>query len=396
MNHKKHVIGGMLLVTGTTIGAGMLALPILTSLGGFFPSILVFVACWLFMAATGLLILEVCLWMNGESNLVSMAKHTLGPFGQAAAWGLYLFMFYCITIAYVSGGGELVQDLVDDRISHWTGTLFFVGFFAPFVWIGAGAVDRINRLFMVGLAISYFAFLIFGFKHVRVDFLFKKDWGMALVALPIAFASFGYQGIVPTLTAYMQFDIRRTRIAIIVGSFIPLVAYILWEWLIIGMIPVEGPGGLAEALAKNYTALRPLKTFLTSPSVFIAGEFFAFFALVTSFLGVTLGLFDFLADGLHIKKNKRGRTLLFFLVFSPPTVISLLNPGLFIVALRYAGGFGVALLLGLLPILMVWSGRYRMKLKGMRQLPGGRWVLGILILFVLVEVGMELRHLIAG
>ena len=38
---------------------------------------------------------------------------------------------------------------------------------------------------------------------------------------------------------------------------------------------------------------------------------------------------------------------------------AILNPGIFLSVLRYVGGFGVALLLALFPIAMVWSGRYR-------------------------------------
>ncbi|SCA63623.1 hypothetical protein SCG7086_AY_00010, partial [Chlamydiales bacterium SCGC AG-110-P3] len=59
-----------------------------------------------------------------------------------------------------------------------------------------------------------------------------------------------------------------------------------------------------------------------------------------------------------------------------------------------AGGFGCALLLGLLPVLMVWSGRYTLGLGGDHQLSGGKVVLGLLVLFVAIEVGCEIAHLL--
>ena len=34
-----HILGGAFLVAGTSIGAGMLALPIVSAMGGFFPAI---------------------------------------------------------------------------------------------------------------------------------------------------------------------------------------------------------------------------------------------------------------------------------------------------------------------------------------------------------------------
>ncbi|HKZ00308.1 MAG TPA: aromatic amino acid transport family protein, partial [Rhabdochlamydiaceae bacterium] len=53
-----HLLGGILLVAGTSIGVGMLALPVATAAGGFVPSLLIYLICWIFMMCTGLLILE--------------------------------------------------------------------------------------------------------------------------------------------------------------------------------------------------------------------------------------------------------------------------------------------------------------------------------------------------
>src|SRR3990172_3097710 len=94
-----HVIGGSLLIAGTTIGVGMLALPIVTGPGGFLPSILVYLLCWAFMLCTGLLLLEVCTWMPPETNLISMAQRYLGKSGKVICWFVYLFLFETVMIA---------------------------------------------------------------------------------------------------------------------------------------------------------------------------------------------------------------------------------------------------------------------------------------------------------
>jgi tyrosine-specific transport protein len=133
-----------------------------------------------------------------------------------------------------------------------------------------------------------------------------------------------------------------------------------------------------------------LKTFIQSPAVFIVAEFFAFFALVTSFFGVSLGLIDFLADGLNIEKTAKGKITLCLALFLPPLVIAFFYPGLFLSALDVAGGIGCALLLGLLPVLMVWAGRYRLGHSASRVLPGGKGVLILLVLFVVLELLSEL------
>lgn len=384
------LFGGTLLIAGTSVGGGMLALPVVTSAGGFIPSILIFFCCWAFMTATGLLFLELSLVMDKEANIISMAKRTLGKSGEVAAWVIYLFLFYCLTLAYIVGCGNLVTDSFGGAIPAWAGPLIFVALFGPMIFAGTQFVGKINMILMLGLAISFVAFVCIGFRFINPELLAYRDWPMSLIALPIAFTSFAYQGIIPTLVNYMHHDARKTRLAIIIGSSIPLLTYIIWLGLILGIVPVEGPNGLAEALAKGQNAVHPLKHFIQNPSVYTIAAYFAFFALVTSFFGVALGLLDFLADGLKVKKSLFNKAWLCLLIFVPPLIISYSHPDVFLTALGYAGGLGCAALLGVLPILMVWSLRYRIGVRSPYRLPGGRLLLICLLGFVLFELGWEI------
>ncbi len=386
------VFRGTMLVAGTTIGGGMLALPVATAEVGFFPSLLVYFCCWAFMACTGLLLLEVCLWLKEDSNIVSMAGHTLGKAGSYFAWTWYLFLFYCLTLAYVVGGANFIKDVAGGALSDRSSAFLFVVLFGSLVYAGAKVVGHLNVVLMTGLALAYFGFVVLGVSHINVEMLYRTDWKAMWSALPIAFVAFAYQGLVPTLARYMHYDLAKTRRAILLGSFIPLATYIVWQGLILGIVPLEGPGGLAEARAAGQSAVPPLKHFIDAPYVYHLGQFFAFFALTTSFLGVTLGLLDFLADGLKVEKTALGRAFLCLIVFVPPLILAELYPSIFLQALTLAGGYGVALLLGLLPICMVWAGRYRKGLRGTEMLPGGRWVLVALILFVCIELVIEVAH----
>lgn len=377
-----HLFGGALLVSGTAIGGGMLALPVLTAPGGLLPAILIFCLCWLFMTATGLLIVEVFLWSKKEINLVSMAQMTLGKAGKISAWILYIFLFYSLTTAYVAGGGGLVNDLYEG-LPTWVGPVLFISVFAPFVVLGARAVDRINLLLMGGLILSFFTFVVLGITKVDLALLNRFNFPLALLATPLIFTSFAYQGIVPTLTNYLGRDPKRVKKAIVIGTSIPLFCYIIWEILILGLLPLEA---LERARKLGYTAVQPLKEVIPLSWLYSVGEFLVFFTLVTSFLGVTLGLLDFLADGLKVKKTVNGRLLLSLMIFLPPLAFALANPYIFLNALHYAGGIGCALLLGLLPILMVWRGRYTLHYKSESPLFGGRLVLTLLILFIVFEL----------
>lgn len=386
-----HILGGALLIAGTTIGVGMLALPVATGPAGFVPSIAIYLVCWLFMLCTGLLLLEVCTWMPKDANLITMAGRLLGKPGKNICWALYLFLFVTVMIAHVAGGGGVLAELLGGKITTWQAMILYVVVFSPVVYLGAHSVDRLNLGLMAGLLISYGLFIYVSYEHVNVALLQFSHWSKAWLALPVLFTAFTYQVIIPTLMNYMDRNVKKVRLAIFLGTSLPLAVYLVWEFLILGIVPVEGAGGLIEAGKRGETAIMPLKQFVGSDSLFTIGKYFAFFTLTASYVALSLAFLDFLADGLKVKKIGWKKIALCLLIFVPPTIIALTNPHIFLVALSYAGGVSCAVLFGLYPPLMAWVGRYIKKYpKETRQLPGGKVLLSILILFIIFELGIEL------
>lgn len=390
MSHKR-ILGGTLLVAGTSIGAGMLALPVVTAAAGFFPALFIYLICWLFMTCTGLLLLEICLRLPPDANLVSMASHYLGRAGKFLAWGLYLFLFYCLSIAYIAGGGGLLSIWMGT--SPWAGQMIFLISLASIVFMGAKAVDRVNNVFMVGLIFTYLLFVVLGLPFVSLERLANSQWSIALIPLPVIFTSFSYQGIIPTLTTYMHRDAKNIRAAILLGTSLAFGIYVIWEFLILGIVPFDGEFGLQKARELGQTAVGPLSAHVAHSAITWIGQIFALLAIATSFLGVTLGLFDFLADGLKMTKKGGRRLFLAALTFAVPACIAFVRPSAFISALVLAGGIGCALLLGFLPIAMVWVARYQRKENlDAPQLGGGKAMLILLFLFVLLELAMEIGY----
>ncbi|MFI5344566.1 MAG: aromatic amino acid transport family protein, partial [Chlamydiales bacterium] len=139
--HKQgSLLGAILLIAGCCIGAGMLGLPVLSGMAGFKPSLLMFFICWLFMAATGILLLEVNLWYKEEIHIVSMAERTLGKFGKITSWLVFLFLFYSLMVAYIAASGSLVADFITDNFSlsmpHAIGSLIFSLLFGCLLYLG--------------------------------------------------------------------------------------------------------------------------------------------------------------------------------------------------------------------------------------------------------------------
>jgi len=392
------LVGGTLLVSGTTIGAGMLALPVETGMAGFFPSLALLFCYWAYMAFTAFLVLEANLWMTPDTNLVSMARNTLGRWGAIVSWVTYLFLLYSLTTAYISGSGSIIAGLIHSTTGfsppEWSGALPLVALFSFFVYKGVQSVDYANRLFMGGLAITYVLIIIFLTPHVEKDLLMHSDWRFLSVAVSLVAVSFGFHIIIPTLRRYLEGDIKLLRRSIFIGSLLPLIVYVVWNFLTLGIIPLEGEHGIIQGFHEGQNGANLLASVLgtSNGNISMIARLFSLFAIITSFLGVTISLRDFLADGIGIKKDEKGRIELDALTFIPPVIFMFFGKRVFLTALEYAGAFGVVILLGLLPALMVWSGRYCKGFHSTYKTPGGKLALILAMAFSVLVILLEIAN----
>lgn len=386
------LIGSVLLIIGTTIGAGMLALPIATAQLGFINSVLLLIACWFVMTAGALLILEVNLWLPQNSNLISMAKATIGPIGQMVAWIAYLLLLYSLLCAYIAGGSDLFHHLLATygiTMTAWQSVILFVMIFGGIVYGGIHVVDHTNRVLMFVKFGVFFLLIMLLAPHINTNQLSQGNFNtMTAAALTVTITSFGYATIIPSLRIYFAGDVRRLKQAIFIGSLIPLFLYIIWDAVIMGIIPLQGDHSLIAILHSNNSTsalVTELTALASGHAITLSTKIFTSICVLTSFLGVALCLTDFLADGLKLEKVGINKFLIHVLTFLPPFLIVLYLPNAFIKALEYAGIYCIVLLV-LLPAWMAWCGRYRANLLGEYRLMGGKIVLSLLIIFSLIMI----------
>ncbi|MEM8728112.1 MAG: aromatic amino acid transport family protein [Chlamydiota bacterium] len=385
--YRNKLFGSILLVGGTSIGAGMLALPLTTGAGGFFPSMILFLIAFAFMLLSLFYLMEATLMTDKvHANLITICKERLGPVGEFVAWFSFLLLLYSVAAAYLSGGGSLIADVIRSGSEYNVPTNFgifiFLSMFGLTVVFETKAVDVINRICMTGLVISFILLFIFVTPHIEWEHYRGGNPRYLWVAVPVVILSFTSHIIVPSLRSYLDGNVAKLKKALFFGSLIPLLFYSVWEFLIIGMLPLTGKYGLEKIGGAPHPVAGltdALNLMLGIPWLTIVVGLFSFFALVTSFFGVALSLYDFLADGLRIKKTIKGKVRLLFLMFAPPLLFALFYPSGFLVALGYAGVF-VAILYGLLPTFMVWRGRYIEKKKESFRVFGGK----ILLLAMLI------------
>lgn len=386
----KKLLSGSLLIAGTSVGAGMLGIPAVTIESGFIPGVLSSFMVWAFMLITGLLLLEVAIKMPQSSNILSITKHYLGNAGRYFAGGMFIFLYYCLIVAYIAGGSPLLAGLMPQSTPLSMQYVVFSCIIGTVVYCGVKWVDKVNILLSL-LMLLFFAFMFFGGSSAVTTSRLTEpaQYSKLFLAVPILFGAFGYHNVVPTLCDYLERDKKVLRLSLIVGTLLAMCIYTTWQYLIIGSID---SAVLKQAVAEGRTVISALEHATGNPSLFLFGKWFGALALVTSVLGVSLSMVDFFKDGFNLFSVKTKRLLPCLMTFVPPLIFTLFNPHVFTKALGVAGGIGESIINGLLPISLLWAYKFYKK-ENTDEAPLYKGFLIFLFILGLGAVGIEIFDL---
>jgi len=249
--------------------------------------------------------------------------------------------------------------------------------------------------------------------------------------------------VVPTVCTQLGCDLPKIRTAIVAGSAIPLLMFLVWNGVVLGTVPVDA---VSTAGAATFDPLEALRA--GGDSLGQVVRVFSLLAIATSFIGFCYGLVDFYADLLNdllLSNGARAGTLaslqpssalppadlsideraaadddddddddddpyalgsdaperplplkagLYALVLLPPLGVAIVDPSLFFAALDNAGTFGILTLFGILPAAMAWSQRYGPDAEPIvpPALPGGRLTLGAMVGLAAAVIGLEVAE----
>ena len=383
-------VGSTLLVAGTMIGAGMLAMP-LTSAGiGFGFTIVLLLSLWTLLTFSALLFVELYQTAESDAGIGTLAEQYFGKAGRIVSTLVLIVFLYALIAAYVSGGGSLLMDLLpatgDAGSSNKLAVLLFTVVFGTFIVIGTHSVDKINRVLFFVMIAAFVLVLSLMLPKIQFDNLMAMpiDNALMISASPVFFTAFGFHGSIPSLNKYLGGNVNALRRSILVGSGITLGAYILWQLSTHGLLTQNN---FLQILQEDATLNGLVKaTLAITGSSIIAGavKLFSTLALVTSFLGVGLGLLECIEDLLKRSFNRSaGRITLGLLTFIPPLIFALFYPEGFILALGYAGQM-FAFYAVVLPVSLVWKAR-RLHPHLPYRVRGGN-----LALFVVLALGVAI------
>lgn len=383
------LFGSILLIIGTCIGAGILALPIITAAGGFYYSCVLLIICWFISTCAAFYLLEVNLHFPANSNIISMAKQTLGAPGQILAWIIYLLLLYSLLAAYLAGGSDIIGEfnsLLHLHLPAAINTILFLIILGAIVFRGVRAVDWTNRGLMLTKLAVFFLVCGLSVHHVSsAKINAHLSLSGELSAIMIVITAFGFSIIIPSLRVYLKSNVLHLRLAVLISSLVALFCYLFWIFAVQGNLSQTSLALMANSSHTVSDLTDALSHQLNHPILTSLIHLFTTICILTSFLGVALSLSDFLSDGLQIKKQGHGNWILFLATFLPPLIITLLMPSVFINALKYAGIFCILLLI-LMPTWMAFRIRQRSSTSHYQVIGGNKLIFTVLIVSLLLLI----------
>ena len=355
------VLGNAALIAGTTVGAGVLALPEITGPTGFLASSEMLVAMWAYFVATGYCLAEVnlatlcALGGSGSKNgvsLFSVTRSTLGPSGAAVFSLAYVFMHECLTIACCLKGAEILSSgkYIAD-IGFNEAIVLFGGFIGLFVALSSEKVlDFTNRLLVLFIVSALIGLVSLCSRDVDVANLQRSDFSVVGNTIPGIAVAFVYQSVLPSVVSSLEGDVPKIKKATVLGTAVPLGMFLLWNAVVLGALSGE------DLMAPGANPVDLLASKIENGYGTLLIDAFSFSAVATSFIGFTIGLKTFIADGLQ-SVNVKSEPISYALTLIPPLTFAITYPDVFISAIDNAGTFGVIVIFGLLPPMMVYNYR---------------------------------------
>lgn len=391
MNLK--MLGSIAIVAGTAIGAGMLALPLATAALGIIPAIVLLVVIWGLSAYTSLLMLEVNLRAGVGDNLHAITGKILGKKGQLIQGASFLSLLFALTAAYITGGSSLLmlkaETMFGIALDNQLAVVVFTLTLGLLAGLGVAWVDKVSRVLfslMIALLVITVSFLLpeVSPSQMAVTAMEEGKVDLWMAAIPVVFTSFGFHVCIATLVRYLDGDALNLRKVLLIGSTLPLFCYVLWLLVTLGTVGAQEIHSFGGSLPGLITSLQDIAS---QPWVSKCISLFADFALVTSFIGVTLSLYDFISELTRAKSTVVGRVQTWLITFVPPVLCALYIPEGFVAVLGFAA-VPLVFIIIFLPIMMIL--KQRPKASGGYQVCGGKPALAITGVLGIVIIAAQL------
>jgi tyrosine-specific transport protein len=332
---------------------------------GFVPSATALVGVWAYFLVESFVVVECLLTARSISKnkeehpgIAAAAKSAFGTIGEAAVVVLLVLLIEATLVSQISRAGALFPSsyyrLGCSAVALSVAAIVFGGPRGSFV-------PTINS----GLTVVFcvMAVVLFGAGAPAADWsrltttAANGGWSSLPRAIPTFLQLLVYGEILPTVCRLLQYQVGPIRLAIVLGSILPLGLEVGWAALGIGLIPTTTTVAVGDPVAALLAAGGPVQ----APLLILAGT-----AILTTIIGSYLALQSTLEDLFPVRRrpSRRRRLVAATSIVAPALAIASISPDLFLRAIDFAGSYPVLLLWGVTPPTICLLQRRRRRRQG--------------------------------
>lgn len=351
------------MITGMTIGAGVLGIPYVVAQVGLKVGLLYILGLGIVMLFLNLMIGEIAVRTKENLQLPGYAGKYLGSWAKTLLTFTVILSSTGALLAYVVGEGRTWAELLGGDPAVWSVVFWTLG--SVIIWRGLQTAKKVERVFSF-LVIAIIAGLSFYFlPHMRsVNFSYFNPAQIFLPYGVILFALHASPAIAEA-HALLPGSQRHFRRALIIGTLIPIVLYMLFAAAVVGVMGLNTTEVATIGLGEKF-----------GPVVLVLANLFAAFAMGTGFIGLGIAFKQTLTWDYKI--NNFLATLL--VVIAP---ISLFAIGIrsFVAVLDVAGGLFIGIE-AVLMVLIYWRAKKVGDLEAPRYKLDWAWLMMVPVLLV--------------
>ena len=343
----KPLLEAIATLVGFTIGAGILGIPYVIAKAGFVTGIINILIIGILVLFLNLYSGEIVLRTKGDHQLTGYASIYLGKTGKFLMAISIIFGFYGALAAYILKEGDFLNALLSPIFGGsplFYSMIFFI-IMAILVYKGLKVIEE-SELFMVFfLLVVILIIFVSAFSSIKPENLAGFD--AKNIFLPYGVVLFALLGLgaIPELREELKENKKGMKKAIIIGSVIPIIVYIIFALIVVG----------ATGKATTDDAILGLASLL-GYKMLVFGTLFGILAMATSFVAVGLALKEMYCFDFKFKNSLSSFLTCFIPLAVALVIVSAKIDNAFYKVLDITGAFDGSLA-GILVVLMIWKAK---------------------------------------
>lgn len=351
------------MITGMTIGAGILGVPFVVAQVGLVPGLLYILVLGLIVLSLNLMIGDIAVRTGESLQLPGLVGKYLGPWAKRLM-SLIIILSGCGSLlAYIIGEGQALSALLGGNSFFWS--LMFWSVSSFLIWRGLQTVKSVEKVLSI-IVIAIISFLsFFLLKDFHTENLFHVNF--VNIFLPYGVILFALHASPAIVEAHVLLpgQPKRFKKAVIIGTLIPVIVYVLFA------LAVVGTGGLSTTAVASVGLGNKFGN-----GILLVANLFAVLAMGTAFMGMGMALKQTLTWDQKLPKWAADCLVMIVPLF-------LFTAGLrnFILILELVGGVFIGTE-AILLVLTCWKARSARNEQKYRYNLPHFWVLAVPVLLV--------------